>query len=97
MFARRNLSITDNNYTMTKREGIAMVYCMKKYHHYLLKSHLKLYMDHYASKYLINNLDFGERICHWLLLFQEYDFELILKPTKVKVGPDHLSRITLGE
>jgi hypothetical protein len=39
----------------------------------------------------------GGRICRWLLLFQEFDFEVIVKPGKLNAGPDHLSRITNGE
>jgi len=31
------------------------------------------------------------------LLFQEYDFEVIVKPGKLNVGPDHLSRLESGE
>jgi hypothetical protein len=30
-------------------------------------------------------------------LFQEYDFEVVVKPGKLNVGPDHLSCILLGE
>ena len=32
-----------------------------------------------------------------LLLFQEYDFEIIVKPGKLNAGPDHLSQINSGE
>ena len=39
----------------------------------------------------------GGRICRWLLLFQEYDFEIIVKPGRLKAEPDHLSRIDSGE
>jgi hypothetical protein len=39
----------------------------------------------------------GGRIYIWLLLFQELDFELIVKRGKLNVGPDHLSTITNGE
>jgi hypothetical protein len=39
----------------------------------------------------------GGRICRWLLLFQEYDFEIIVKPGRLNVGPNHLSRIETGE
>ena len=39
----------------------------------------------------------GGRICRWLLLFQEYDFEIIVKPGKLNAGFDHLSRIDSGE
>jgi hypothetical protein len=39
----------------------------------------------------------GGRICRWLLLFQEYDFEVIVKPGNFNSGPDHLSHILSGE
>jgi hypothetical protein len=39
----------------------------------------------------------GGRICCWLLLFQEFDFEVIVKLGKLNAGPDHLSRVTNGE
>jgi hypothetical protein len=32
-----------------------------------------------------------------LLLFQELDFEVIVKPGKLNARPDHLSRVTNGE
>ena len=38
-----------------------------------------------------------ERICRWLLLFQEFEFEVVVRPRKLNVGPDHLSRIDMGE
>jgi hypothetical protein len=31
------------------------------------------------------------------LLFQEFDFEVIVKPGKFNARPDHLSRVTNGE
>jgi hypothetical protein len=31
------------------------------------------------------------------LLFQEFDFEVIVKPEKLNAGLDHLSRVTNGE
>jgi hypothetical protein len=39
----------------------------------------------------------GWIICRWLLLFQEFDFEVIVKPGKLNAGPDHLSKITNRE
>ena len=56
-----------------------------------------MYTDHYALRYLVNKPVLGGRICRWLLLFQEYDFEVIVKPGKLNVGPDHMSRLDSGE
>jgi hypothetical protein len=96
-FARRKLSTTKHNYTMTEREGLAMVYALQKFRHYLLGSHFKMYTDHSALRYLVNKPVLGGRICRWILLFQEYDFEVIVKPGKFNSGPDHLSCILSGE
>ena len=37
------------------------------------------------------------RICRWLLLFQEFEFEVVVRAGKINVRPDHLSRIDMGE
>jgi hypothetical protein len=39
----------------------------------------------------------GAIICIWLLLFQEYDFEIMVKIGRMNKGPDHLSRLENGE
>ena len=74
-----------------------MVYALQKYRHYLLGSHFKMFTDHLALKYLVNKPVLGGNICRWLLLFQEYDFEVIVKPGRLNAGPDHLSRLESGE
>jgi hypothetical protein len=74
-----------------------MVYALHKFMHYLLGKHFKMFTDHHALKYLVNKPVLGERICRWLLLFQEFYFEVIVKPGKQNAGLDHLSRVTNGE
>jgi hypothetical protein len=96
-FARRKLSESEHNYNMIEREGIAMVYALQKFRHYLLGKHFNMFTDHSALKYVVNKLVLGGTICRWLLLFQEFDFEVIVKPGKMNAGPDHLSRVTNGE
>jgi len=56
-----------------------------------------MYTDHSALRYMVNKPVLGARICRWLLLFQEYEFEVIVKPGKLNAGPDHLSRLESGE
>jgi len=96
-FSSRNLSTAENNYTTIEREGLAMVYALQKYRHYLLGGHFRMYTNHSALRYLVNKPVLGGRICRWLLLFQEYDFEIIVKPGKLNAGPDHLSILESGE
>ena len=74
-----------------------MVYALQKFRHYLLGSHFKMFTDHLDPKYLVNKPVLGGKIYKWLLLFQDYDFEIIVKPRWLKAGFDHLSRLESGE
>lgn len=96
-FTTRKLSKAEKNYSRTEREGLAMVYALQKFKHYLLGGHFNMYTDHYALKYLVNKPVLGGNIFRWLLLFQENDFEVIVKPSQLNVGLYHLSRIETGE
>ena len=74
-----------------------MVFALQKYRHYLLAKPFTFYTDHQALKYLINKPLHHGRICQWLLLFQEFEFEVVVRLGKINVGPDHLSYIRIGE
>ena len=74
-----------------------MVYALQKFQHYLLGGHFQMYTDHSVLKYLVNKPVLREKICRWILLFQEFDFEVIVKPGRLNVAPDHLSWIESGE
>jgi hypothetical protein len=45
-FSSRKLSTAEINYTTTEREGLAMVYALQKFCHYLLGGHFKMFTDH---------------------------------------------------
>eukprot|EP00253_Pinus_taeda_P026246 PITA_26246 len=53
-FRSRILSKAEKNYSTTECEGLAMMYALQKFRHYLLGGHFKMYMDHSTLKYLIN-------------------------------------------
>ena len=74
-----------------------MVFALQKYWHYLLSNPFIFYTDHQALKYLVNKPLHHGRICRCLLLFQELEFEVVVRLGKLNVGPDHLSRINIGE
>ena len=96
-FASKKLSSAERNYTTIEREGLAMVYALQKFRHYLLGSHFKMFTDHSTLKYLVNKTVLGGKICRWLLLFQEYDFEVIVKLGRLNGGSYHLSRLESDE
>ena len=74
-----------------------MVYALQKFIDYLLGAHFKMFIDHSVLNYLVNKPVLGGKICKWLLLFQEYHFELIVKLGILNVGLDHLSILESGE
>jgi hypothetical protein len=73
-----------------------MVYVLQKFSHYLLGTLFKFFTDHYALKYLVNKI-LGGGICRRLLLFIGVQFEVVVKPGKYNVGPNHLSQIESSE
>ena len=66
-FVSRKLSSTERNYTTTEREGLAMVYALQKFRHYLLGFHFKMFTDHLSLKYLVNKLVLGGRFADGFL------------------------------
>jgi hypothetical protein len=82
-FASIKFLDSEQNYNTTEREGLEMVYALQKFRHYLLGKHFKMFTYHSSLKYLVNKPVLGRRICRWLLLFQEFDFEVIFKPGKL--------------
>ena len=76
---------------------LMIVFALQKYRHYLLANPFIFYTNHQSLKYLVNKPLHHERICRWLLLFQEFEFKVVVRPGKLNVGLDHLSRIDTGE
>jgi hypothetical protein len=74
-----------------------MNYALQKFRHNLLGSHSMFFTDHSALKYIVNKTVLEGRIYRWLLLFQEFSFEMIIEPGRCNVGPDHLSILELRE
>ena len=74
-----------------------MICSLQKFRHYLLGAHFKFFTDHFILKYLVNKPMLEGRICRWLLLFQEFSFEVIINLGRCNVGPDHLSRLDSWE
>jgi hypothetical protein len=55
--------------------------------------YFKFFIDQSTIKYLLNNLVLECFTCIWFLLFQEFNFEIILKLKHHNAGSDHLSHI----
>jgi hypothetical protein len=70
-----------------------MVYALHKFRHFLLGNKFIFYVNHMALVYLINKPQLSGRIAKWVLLFLEYEFTIIYKPSRTHVVTDVLSRL----
>ena len=89
--ASRLLSKAEKNYTTIEKEALAMVYAVNKFRHYLFGKRFIFYVDHLALQYLVNKPQVSGRLARWLLLFLEFDFKVIYKPSKTYGVVDALS------
>jgi hypothetical protein len=86
------MSPAERNYTTTEREALAVVYSCKKFRHYLLGYKVIFHTDHNSLKYLVNKPDLLGRIARWILLLQEFNYEIVIKSGKANSNADYLSR-----
>jgi hypothetical protein len=70
-----------------------MVYALHKFKHLLLGKKFVFYVDHMAMVHLVNKPQVLGRIARWLLLFLEYEFTMVYKPSKTHVVDDVLSKL----
>jgi hypothetical protein len=70
-----------------------MVFSLHKFKYYLLGNKFVFYVNHKALDYLVNKPHVSGIILRWLLLFLEYDFIVVYKPSRSHVVVDALSRL----
>jgi len=89
----KSLSKSERNYSATKRELLAVVYALKKFHKYLWGNHFTLYTDHKALTYLHTQKVANVMMINWLDTILQYDFTIVHLPGIDNILPDTLSRL----
>ncbi|XP_055803000.1 uncharacterized protein LOC129872134 [Solanum dulcamara] len=64
------------NYTVTKKEMLALVYAFDKFRSYLIGTKVIVYIDHAALRYLFNKKDTNPRLIRWIFLLQEFNIQV---------------------
>ena len=101
-FTSRTLASAEKKYSQLEKEGLAVVFAVKKFHQYLSGRQFIIYSDHEPLKYL-----FGEskqvpvmaasRIQRWALTLGAYDYTIEHRPGSKMCNADALSRLPLPD
>ena len=96
--ASRTLSPAEKKYVQLDKEGLAIVFGVKHFHHYLLGRHFTMYSDHKPLQYLFNENKAiptmaSARIQDWALTLSAYDYDIVFKPGSKHANVDVLSRL----
>lgn len=92
-FMARALSKSERNYSTTKRELLAIVYALTKFHKFLWGRKFTLFCDHRSLVYLHTQKVANAMMINWLDTILNYDFNIIHLPGMDNILPDRLSRL----
>ncbi|RDX91711.1 Retrovirus-related Pol polyprotein, partial [Mucuna pruriens] len=92
-YASRTMDPTQQNYTTTEKELLAIVFALEKFRSYLLGSKIVVFSDHAALRYLLKKPGAKPRLIWRMLLLQEFNIEIRDKKGDENSVADHLSRI----
>jgi hypothetical protein len=84
-FVSKNLSTAELNYTVTKKEFLAVVHAINKFHHYNIGYEVFIHIDHSTIRFLMNKPITNGRVTRWLLLLQEFNITVLDRPGKDNV------------
>ena len=99
-YASRALTVAERNYGHIEKEGLALVFAVKKFHHYLYGHHFTMLTDHKPLLGLFSETKgipdrAAARITRWALLLAGYNYKLEYRAGKLNGNADALSRLPL--
>ncbi|KAL5509351.1 hypothetical protein EMCRGX_G004709 [Ephydatia muelleri] len=101
-YASRSLAPAEKKYSQIEKEGLAIVFGVKKFHQYLLGRRFIVFSDHKPLQYLFSEdrpvppMD-SARIQRWALTLSAYCYKMVFRPRKNQANADGLSRLPLDE
>ena len=102
VFISRTLAPAEKKYSQLEKEGLAIIFAVKKLHQYLAGQKFIIYSDHKPLKYLFGEsrqvpLMAASRIQRWALTLSEYEYVIKHRPGSQMGNADALSRLPLPD
>ena len=100
MYASCTLAPAEKKYCQLEKEGLAIVYGVKKLHQFLLGRNFTVLSDHKPIQYLFSENRpvsplASSRIQRWALTLSAYSYTMEFKAGKLQANADALSRLPL--
>jgi len=94
-FASQTLTAAEQRYMTTEKECLAILWAIRKFHHYLIGAHFTLETDHKPLEWLESSHKSqacSQHLERWSLELRAYDFTVVHRPGKYNQTADALSR-----
>ncbi|XP_042372461.1 uncharacterized protein K02A2.6-like [Plectropomus leopardus] len=101
-FASRTLTAAEKGYSQLDKEGLAIVFAVKRFHQYLYGRAFKIYTDHKPLMSLFSETKCipplaSARIQRWALTLSAYQYTIEYRAGKDNANADALSRLPLPD
>lgn len=94
-YASRTLNDSEQHYSTTEKELLAIVWATKYFRPYLFGRKFNIITDHKPLQWLFSLKDPSSKLVRWRIKLEEYDYHIIYKKGKLNTNADALSRIEL--
>lgn len=92
-YMSRKTNITQSRYSSYELEALAIIEGVKKFRHYLYGRHFKIVTDCKAFELTLKKKDLTPKVARWVMLLDEYDYEIEHRAGSKMKHADALSRI----
>ena len=101
-YTSRSLSPTEQRYSQLEKEGLAIVFSVRKFHQFLHGRPFVIHLDHRPLKFLFDSdrptpLLASGRIQRWALLLASYQYSIQYRPGSKMGNADGLSCLPLPD
>ena len=94
-FYSKHLSETQQKYSTTERELLAIVLSCEHFRQMLYGVKFKVYTDHQPLKALLTSNELSPRLARWLIRLEMFDMEILYREGKRHGNADGLSRMAV--